>query len=223
MGKVELLIRSIKKRGLIKTLRYVIHESTFDLANNTDTKPDLANYDPAADSPETFVGPYLGANPLIVNQCIARCSQLGLEICNASFLDIGSGKGRVMLLAAFSGFKKVIGVELDAGLCLVAKRNLEVNKEKIRYCSYEVCNEDAAKYDFPEDINLVFMYNTFGTQLMREVLGKLTAKYNRQTQGGRHGPLYIVYLNPVYAEVFDEFGLSPLCDVPNEALIYRID
>jgi len=72
-------------------------------------------------------------------------------------------------------------------------------------------------------MNLVFMYNTFGTQLMREVLEKLTAKYNGQTQSRRREPLYVVYLNPVYAEVFDEFGLMPLCDVAHEALIYRID
>lgn len=223
MSKIELLIRSIEKRGLINTLRYVIHEFTFDWANNTNTKPALANYKPANDSPETFVGPYLGANPTIVNQCIAKCSQLGLEISNASFLDIGAGKGRVMLLAAFSGFKKVIGVELDANLCLAARRNLEINKDKIKCCKYEVCNEDAANYDFPENLNVVFMYNTFGTQLMREVLKKLTAKPNSHAQSLRHEPLYIIYLNPIYAKVFVEFGLTPLCNVMHEALIYRID
>jgi SAM-dependent methyltransferase len=223
MGNVELLIRSMKKRGLINTLRYVTHELIFDWANNTDTKPELANYDPVNDRPETLVGPYLGANPYIVKQCIAKCSQLGLEICKASFLDIGAGKGRVMLLAALYGFKKVIGVELDANLCLVARRNLEINKGRIKYCNYDVCNEDAANYVFPENLNVVFMYNTFGTQLMREVLKKLTAKPNSHAQSMRHEPLYIIYLNPIYAKVFVKFGLTPLVNVKHEALIYRID
>lgn len=223
MGNVELLIRSMKKRGLINTLRYVTHELIFDWANNTDTKPALANYDPANDRPETFVGPYLGANPYIVNQCIARCSQLGLEICNASFLDLGAGKGRVMLLAALYGFKKVIGVELDANLCLVARRNLEINKGRIKYCNYDVCNEDAANYVFPENLNVVFMFNAFGTQLIRGVLKKLAARKNSKTKISRHEDLYIIYLNPIYAKVFVEFGLTPLVNVKHEALIYRID
>ncbi len=223
MGKVELLIRSIKKRGLLKTLCYAIYEISFDWIYNTDTKPEIANYDPANDSPASFAGPYLGANPLLVERCIRKCRQFGLEIRNASFLDIGSGKGRVILLASLAGFDSVIGVEIDPALCRVAKRNLDVNRARISSRVYEICNSDAACYEYPDSLNVVFIYNSFGVLILRKVLELLIRKYKGRSHDKQRTPLYLIYLNPVYARVFGEFGMVPCCDVDNEALIYRIE
>jgi hypothetical protein len=67
------------------------------------------------------------------------------------------------------------------------------------------------------------MFNAFGTQLIRGVLKKLAARKNSKTKISIHEDLYIIYLNPIYAKVFVEFGLTPLVNVKHEALIYRID
>ena len=42
-----------------------------------------------------------------------------------SFVDYGGGKGRVCMVAAQSGFRRVVGVEFSPELCAVARRNME--------------------------------------------------------------------------------------------------
>lgn len=52
-------------------------------------------------------------------------------IPRATFIDIGCGEGRVLLMAAEHGFRKIIGIDLAADLCLTARGNVE----RYRRCS----------------------------------------------------------------------------------------
>ena len=223
MSKFELLVRSIKKRGFINTIIFVYNELAFDLIHKTDTKTDMEKLDYSPQLSDTFFGPYQGANPWIVNLCIKELKKLGLDTRRASFLDIGSGKGRVMILAAIAGFEQITGVELNDNLCHVAKRNLETTQARLNTFSQPViCNVDAALYVPPEELNVAFMYNTFGAGLMRLVIRNLIESRLDHGRAELHEPLYIIYLHPVYAKVFDEFNLVPVKNVFNEALIYKI-
>ncbi|MFC2176351.1 hypothetical protein ACFLR1_05220, partial [Bacteroidota bacterium] len=55
---------------------------------------------------------------------------LNINFKDLVFLDIGSGKGRAMILAAEHGFKKVIGVEYASELNEIAKSNIELIKDR---------------------------------------------------------------------------------------------
>ena len=48
------------------------------------------------------------------------------------FIDIGSGKGRVLLIAAEFGIKEVRGIEFSPVLCEIAKKNISIYKEKTK-------------------------------------------------------------------------------------------
>jgi predicted RNA methylase len=48
-----------------------------------------------------------------------------------SLIDVGSGKGRVMVAAAHYGFKNIIGVDFAKELCAAAERN--INKIKTQF------------------------------------------------------------------------------------------
>jgi 16S rRNA G966 N2-methylase RsmD len=222
MGKFELIIRSIKRRGLTSTLCYLYHEFIFDIVNRTNTKSELANYELTASPEAHFLAPHQGASPWIVKQCFKKLSRYGLDISKASFLDIGSGKGRVMLLAAFIGFQRVTGIELDSELCRIAQRNFELNRNKLRCVSYAIFNEDAMQYALPETLDVVFMFNPFGTSVMERVLQNLIMKCKIFNNIAPCQPLYIVYVNPVYADVFEKMGLVPVDNIANEALIYKL-
>jgi len=47
-------------------------------------------------------------------------------IPRATFIDIGCGKGRVLLMAAEHGFRKIIGIDFAADLCLTARGTVEL-------------------------------------------------------------------------------------------------
>ncbi len=51
---------------------------------------------------------YQPSSSVIFNRAM---DQLPIDFADSVFLDLGSGKGRAMILAAEAGFKKVIGVE----------------------------------------------------------------------------------------------------------------
>lgn len=223
MSKYELLVRSIKRRGFINSMFYAYYELAFDLIHKTDTKPEIENLDSTAQNSDYFSSPHQGASPWIFKLCIKELVKLGLDIQRASFLDIGSGKGRVMILSLLAGFERVFGVEFDPDLCDVARRNIETIQGRLNASRQTIFNADAACFTPPEGLSVVFMYNPFGTIMMRQVLNNLITSHHKHDCKTFRDPLYIIYVNPVYSKVFDEFNLVPLKEVVNEALIYKIE
>jgi SAM-dependent methyltransferase len=122
---------------------------------------------------------------------------LGLLTCDFSkftFLDLGCGKGRALLMAAPWGFAKVVGVEFSPEMAAIARRNC-----LIAGCpNIEVITADARDITPPSGNLLLYMYNPFELPVMRCVLDNLLASRRREA-----GELYIVYLTPRCARLFD--------------------
>jgi len=87
-----------------------------------------------------------------------------------SFVDLGCGKGRVLTAASFLGFSRVVGVEIDAELCVAAERNRGSRR-------YEVVCADACKYVAPADTSVLFLGNPFVGSVLE------TAMRNNCTDG----------------------------------------
>ncbi len=111
-----------------------------------------------------------------------------------TFIDLGAGKGRVLLVASRFPFKRLIGVEFARELVETARRNIE------RFgCRAEVVHADAADYRFPSENLVVYLYNPFGPEVLRPVLS-----YLREISTGRE--VYLVYLNPKNSSCVEEFA-----------------
>jgi len=93
---------------------------------------------------------------------------------NGCFVDFGAGKGRVLLLAALYGFRKIVGVEFSPELCAVARRNVQVFKRRSGWSAQvEVVLADAARYPIQPEQNVFFMYNPFDEVVMAQVMKNL--------------------------------------------------
>jgi len=91
-----------------------------------------------------------------------------------TFVDVGSGKGRVLFLAAELPFRKVIGVEFATGLHRQALENIARYRQWGRRCGdIESILADAAQFDFPNDNLVLFLFNPFGPEVMARMLGNL--------------------------------------------------
>jgi len=108
------------------------------------------------------------------------------------FLDIGSGKGRAVLMAARYPFRRVIGVELSEQLLDIAQNNVDRAKTHLRCQDIELVHADAESYQIPDDVTVVFLNNPFGGAIFAAVVNKLLDSYDRRPR-----PLRIIYANPV--------------------------
>jgi len=120
-----------------------------------------------------------------------------------SFVDVGAGKGRALLLAAELPFRKVIGVELSEELSRTAQKNVArwsrvaQPKAKIR-----VVQQDAAKFRWPRTPLLVYLYNPFACSLVAQMTENLAA-----VAASGSGLVDLLYVNPTCADTLTSQGL----------------
>jgi SAM-dependent methyltransferase len=107
------------------------------------------------------------------------------------FLDLGSGKGRIVLQAAQRSFKRVIGVELSPELNAVAKQNLESSRQKLVCADVQLIETDIAEFQVPDDVTVVYAYNPVRGELFEAAMNALLASYDRNPR-----PLHLLYRYP---------------------------
>lgn len=93
-------------------------------------------------------------------------------------LDYGSGLGRVVVMAARYPFRKVIGIELSSEMTQLAEQNVSRALPKLACKDIELLAHDAAEYDVPNDVTVVFFWNPFGSATLKKVLDKVNASVN---------------------------------------------
>jgi len=96
------------------------------------------------------------------------------------FLDLGSGKGRVVLQAAQFPFRRVVGVELAPELTAVAAANIEAARARLRCGDVELVTADLAQYRLPDDVTFAYTYNAFTGAVFQRVLDELIASIERR-------------------------------------------
>jgi SAM-dependent methyltransferase len=102
--------------------------------------------------------------------------ELGVACEKATFVDLGAGKGRALLIAARSPFRELVGVEYSATLAATARANVQrAGDDRIR-----IVHADAASYRFPDGPLVLYFYNPFDATVMREVIWNLTQSHQHQ-------------------------------------------
>jgi SAM-dependent methyltransferase len=84
-------------------------------------------------------------------------------------VDYGCGMGRVVILAARRGFRKVIGVEYSPEMAKLARQNVRRAEKRLR-CPVEIVNADAQSYPVPDDADVIFMANPFRGSVLGNVI-----------------------------------------------------
>lgn len=116
-----------------------------------------------------------------------------------TFVDLGAGMGRAMLLASGYPFRTVLGVELHPTLARIARRNLAMWRAAGRerapmrmYC------RDVAEFPLPTGPCVAFLFNPFGAPVLRRLLRAWNRTLTRtltRSVAGRSGLLDILYVN----------------------------
>jgi len=149
---------------------------------------------------------YEGTEPAVFHRMLAT---LEIKHEEFTFVDFGSGKGKVLLLASDYPFKQIIGVEFAPQLHDIAQRNIRDYKSRTQKCRAlkSVCM-DAATFSIPDGKLLAYMANPFNEEVMVKVLGNLERSLETAPR-----ELFILYFNPQCGYLFDKAAfLNKLVD-----------
>jgi len=118
------------------------------------------------------------------------------------FLDVGAGKGRVLLQALRYPFKRVIGVELSPQLAAIALGNLARCSDPVMAGAHEVITADATRFPIPDEVTVIYMFNPLRGAAFRELLARIGESVERRPR-----PLRLIYNTPLEEAALLESGL----------------
>lgn len=136
---------------------------------------------------------YYGVAPSVMLALIERWRRIGVPapLAQTTFIDMGAGMGRAVLLASEMRFRRVIGVELHPHLAGIARRNVARWRALGRArTSIQIRCCDATEFSFPPGPCVVFLFNPFGAAVMRRMLAGMAKGF-----AGRPGELDLLYIN----------------------------
>jgi len=121
---------------------------------------------------------------------------VGVEPTERTFVDLGCGKGRVLLTAAQRPFRRVVGIEISDQLASIAATNAErYIGPPPRRAGIDVVTADVTTVDLPETDLLIHAYHPFGTDILAGVLTRLEASLTAAPR--RVTFAYLVYTHAV--------------------------
>lgn len=203
----------------------------FDLRNGTDTgglmyAPELTT----GHSNDRFNEGYYATAPSVFYGLISRWKETlagarglsSLEPGNGNhvaplsryaFIDLGCGKGRVLLLAAELGFRSVTGIELNAGLCAAAEENARRwYRQRARGVVRVQCGDVLSTlllHAPPADVPvLLFLFNSFEAEIVRALMQMMT-----ELAHSRSEPIDLLYVHPDHSALVERTpGVEVLFD-----------
>ena len=142
---------------------------------------------------------YQPTDPALFREMMAN---LPIEFDQFTFVDLGSGKGRTLLMASEYPFRKIVGVEVIAELHHAAEENIRVYRSPTQRCrQIESVLADARKFELPEEPLVLYLFNPLPERAFSEVLQRLAKSLT-----GAPRPAWVVYHNPLLEGALDASG-----------------
>jgi hypothetical protein len=165
-----------------------------------------------------FHSPYQPTEPSLFKEMMAN---LPIDFSAFTFVDIGSGKGRTLLMASEYPFRKIVGIELIAELHREAEENIRAwcssaQSPSTRQCSQiEAVLGDALECEFPEEPLVLYFFNPLPERAFSDVIERLEKSLARAPR-----PLWVVYHNPVLEQVLTRRAILSRVGGTEQFVIY---
>ena len=118
---------------------------------------------------------------------------------NQVFVDVGCGKGRMLIAAALYGFERVVGVEISPQLCETARRNLETfRRQSHSRTKFELVCANVLQFNLNDDEGVFYLYWPFDRSVMVEFVEKVRASVERMPRD-----VWLIVNDFRYQDVFD--------------------
>lgn len=195
-----------RARDLLQMTTSPIHP--FDQAHGVDTSGLVpARHLVTGHANDEHVTAYYGVAPSILRALIEQWRQTlpPQPIERYTFIDVGCGKGRGLLLASEYSFCKVVGIELNPGMAAIAQQNVEhwtrthaADPTAARPAPIEVVEQDALDFALPATPTLLFLFHPFEAPVLKLLLRRIETQFAQ-----RPDTLDLLYVNAECADVLD--------------------
>jgi SAM-dependent methyltransferase len=186
----------------------------FDAAHNVTTEAliFLGELDPENVGPGIEFATHYEATPVDDVQRLLDASPLAPA--RSTFVDVGCGMGRVVLLAAERPFRQIVGVEISPALHEIARANRDAYPaDRLQCRDIRLVRADASNFAFPRGDLVVYLYNPFRTEVLDPVLDALLAIPNRE--------LVLLYHTPLERAAIDARNAFELIADVGFGVVYR--
>lgn len=210
-ARVQTRVRqSVKDRGLRQTIlriltapyylprEYVRWRSSFDARYGVDTEK-RPQFEPFVDWNRSVIcgAEYEPVKPELFRKAVEA---LPIRYEDFTFVDLGSGKGRALLLASEYPFRQIVGIELGPQLCKVAQRNVLKYKAEAQKCSsFRLIEADFTSCVLPPGNVLIYFFNPCPEPEMRRLIANI-----KQHVAAQPREVYILYVNPVLKHLIED-------------------
>lgn len=205
-GKPGRQVQPIRPRDLLKATAVPIHP--FDQVHGTDT----SGLVPARDlvtghENDEHVTAYYGVAPSILRSLVElwRATNPPAHTTDYTFLDVGAGKGRAVMLASEFPFRRIIGVELNAEMARVAEANVDIWRRSHKadptagaIAPISIVHEDALGFELPSSPTLVFLFHPFEAPVLKAFLRRIEDAF-----ADRRGMVDLLYVNAEHGPTLD--------------------
>lgn len=208
--------RALRSFSPAKRRAKILHRA-FDDQWGTDTTSEIimANLDFPTEMARNC-GHYQASGAHALDEAMAL---VGFDPAQYAFIDVGSGKGRVVLCAAAVPFARAIGVEYSVKLDAIARDNAAIFAAKggAKIAPEFWCG-DAGSYSPPDGPLFVYLYNPFGAEIMANFIGQM-----EQAMDAEKRRIIVAYVNPQCAQEFDKRPRWSRGNTADDIIIFELD
>jgi SAM-dependent methyltransferase len=137
-----------------------------------------------------FHSAYQPTDPALFREMMAA---LPIQFDQFTFVDLGSGKGRTLLMASEYPFRKIIGVEILTELDRAAQENIRAYKNPTQRCfEIEAVRADAREFELPDEPLVLYFFNPLPEAALSEFIKRLEKSLAKSPRA-----VWIVYHNPL--------------------------
>jgi len=137
-----------------------------------------------------FHSPYQPTEPALFHKMLGS---VVIDFRRFTFVDIGSGKGRVLLMASDYPFRRILGIELLPGLHQIAQENISKYKSDWQKCfAIESVCADAREFVLPTEPLVLYLFSPLPESGLVRFLANLERSLRDHPR-----PLLLIYHNPL--------------------------
>src|ERR1017187_8875264 len=223
--KPSLVAAPTRPRDRLVLTPFPIHP--FDQAHGVDTSGLVpARHLVTGHANDEHVTAYYGVAPSILRALIGHWRETipPHPISSYTFIDVGAGKGRGLLVASEFRFRKVVGIELNPSLAAIARQNvahwIRTHAEDPTsgpIAPIQIVEGDALHFQLPSTPVLLFLFHPFEAPALRQLLRRIETQFAARRKarvpgersllaGVEAGPspaLDLIYVNAECANVLD--------------------
>ncbi len=138
-----------------------------------------------------FHSPYQPTDPVQFHEMMAALPIAPTEFDQFTFIDLGSGKGRTLLMASDYPFRKIVGVELIEELHRAAVENIQAYKNPTQRCSdIQALCANARDFELSAGPLVLYLFNPLPEVPLRQLIERLEKSLARSPR-----PVWILYHN----------------------------